>query len=294
MKSSKGMYIIAMLIFGSMGLFVKNINLSSGQIALVRGIIGSIFLLAACPIMKQKLSWKAIRPNLILLVISGTAIGFNWILLFEAYKYTTISNATLSYYFAPVFVTFLSPFILKERLTITKTLCILGAVLGMFFIVGIGGGEGKNHIIGIGYGLFAAVLYAGVIIMNKFLMGLSGLETTLIQLSAASLVLLPYILLTEKFQLQRIDSKSLLLLITVGIIHTGFAYLLYFTAIRKLSGQTIAVFSYTDPISAIIMSSIFFREHMTILQVLGGVLILGATLLSEIYSRRKSTPSHLQ
>ncbi|MHB8129627.1 MAG: DMT family transporter [Mobilitalea sp.] len=294
MKSSKGMYIIAMLIFGSMGLFVKNINLSSGQIALVRGIIGSIFLLAACPIMKQKLSWKAIRPNLLLLVISGTAIGFNWILLFEAYKYTTISNATLSYYFAPVFVTFLSPFILKERLTIMKTLCILGAVLGMFFIVGIGGGEGKNHIIGIGYGLFAAVLYAGVIIMNKFLKGLSGLETTLIQLSAASLVLLPYILLTEKFQLQSIDSKSLLLLITVGIIHTGFAYLLYFTAIRKLSGQTIAVFSYIDPISAIIMSSIFFREHMTIVQVLGGVLILGATLLSEIYSRRKSTPSRFQ
>jgi RarD protein len=287
MKNSKVIYILAMLIFGSIGLFAKNISLSSGQVALVRGIIGSVFLLIACPLMKQKLSWNAIRPNLLLLILSGTAIGFNWILMLEAYKYTTIANATLSYYFAPVFVMFLSPFILKERLTITKTVFILGAILGMFLIVGIGGGEGKNHIIGISYGLSAAVLYASVVIMNKFLKGLSGIETTIIQLGSASVVLLPYVLLTEKIQLFQIDQKSLLFLITLGIVHTGLAYLLYFTAIRKLKGQTIAVFSYTDPISAIIMSGIFLQEQLTLLQVFGGVLILGATFLSEIYDRRK-------
>jgi len=288
MKNSKIIYILAMLIFGSIGLFTRNIDLSSGQIALVRGIIGSTFLLAACPIMKQKLSYKAIRPNLLLLAISGAAIGFNWILLFQAYKYTTISNATLSYYFAPVFVMFLAPFILKERLTAIKTMCILGAVIGMFLIVGVGGGSGKNNMIGIGYGLLAAVLYASVVIMNKFLIGLSGVETTLIQLSAASIVLLPYILATEKIQIFRVDNRSLVFLITLGIIHTGLAYLMYFTAVRKLSGQTIAVFSYTDPISAIIMSSIVFGEKMTLLQLVGGVLILGATFLNEIADRRKN------
>lgn len=293
MKNAKVIYILAMLIFGSIGLFTRNIDLSSGQIALVRGIIGSTFLLAACPLLKQKLSIQAIRANLLLLIISGTAIGFNWILLFQAYKYTTISNATLSYYFAPVFVMFLSPFILKERLTAVKTMCILGAVLGMFFIVGVGGGTGRNHLLGIGYGLFAAVLYASVIIMNKFLKGLSGLETTLIQLGAASIVLLPYILLTEKIQIFQVDHRSMLFLITLGIVHTGLAYLLYFTAIRKLSGQTIAVFSYTDPISAIILSSIVFQERMTLLQIIGGVLILGATFLSETADRRKTALSKL-
>jgi drug/metabolite transporter (DMT)-like permease len=287
MKNTKAIYIIAMLIFGSIGLFAKNIDLTSGQIALVRAIIGSIFLLIACPLMKQKISWKAIRPNLLLLVISGSAIGFNWILMFEAYKYTTIANATLSYYFAPVFVMFLSPFILKERLTITKTVCILGAVIGMFLIVGVGGGEGKNHIIGIGYGLSAAVLYASVVIMNKFLQGLSGIETTIIQLGSASIILLPYILLTEKIQIFQIDHRSLLFLLTLSILHTGIAYLLFFTAIKKLKGQTIAAFSYTDPISAIILSSIFLQENMTLLQIFGGVLILGATFFSEIYDRRR-------
>jgi RarD protein len=288
MKNTKVTYISAMLLFGSIGIFARNIDLSSGQTALVRGLIGSVFLLAACPIMKQKLSIRAIRSNLLLLILSGAAIGFNWILLFHAYKYTTISNATLSYYFAPVLVMFLSPFILKEKLTAIKIICILSAVVGMFCIVGIGGGSGQNHLVGIGYGLAAAVLYASVVIMNKFLKGLSGIETTLIQLSSATVVLLPYILLTEKVRIFQVDSKSLIFMLTVGIVHTGIAYLIYFTAIRGLNGQTIAVFSYVDPISAIILSSIIFRERMTAFQIIGGVLILGATFLNEMADRKIS------
>jgi RarD protein len=228
-----------------------------------------------------------IKPNLLLLMISGAGIGFNWILMLEAYKYTSIANATLSYYFAPVFVVLLSPLLLKERLTPIKVGCVLAALGGMFLIVGIGGGEGKNHVIGISYGLAAAVLYASVVIMNKYLKGLSGLETTLIQISAATVVLFPYTLITEKIRIFNIDTKSAVFLIILGLIHTGLAYLLYFTGMKKLKGQTVAVLSYTDPISAILMSGLFLGEKLTLLQVLGGVLILGATLLSEAYERKQ-------
>lgn len=287
MKNSKGIYIVAMLIFGSIGLFIRGINLPSGQIALVRGVIGCSFLMASCPVMKQKISWSAVKPNLLLLLLSGAAIGFNWILLFEAYKYTSIANATLSYYFAPVFVMFLSPFLLKERLTVLKIICILSAVLGMFFIMGNGGEAGQDNLVGIGFGLSAAILYTGVVITNKYLKGLSGLETTLIQLAAASVVLLPYILLTQKLLIFQLDRRSLVLLLVVGIIHTGMAYLMYFTALRNLSAQTIAVFSYIDPISAIFMSGILLGEGITLLQAAGGALILGATFLSEVAEQRK-------
>jgi len=292
MKHSKVYFMFAMLIFGSLGLFARSIELSSSQVALVRGIVGSLFLLAASHMMRQKLSWKAIRPNLLLLMLSGAAIGFNWIFLFQAYKYTTIPNATLSYYFAPVIVMFLSPLILKERLTKAKIICIFSAIVGMYCIVGISGGAGNSNLRGIEYGLLAAVLYASVILMNKFLKGLSGIETTLMQLGIASIVLLPYVLMTENVQLNELDGKAWILLLTVGIIHTGLAFLLYFTAIQKLSGQTIAVFSYVDPISAIIMSTILLGEQMTFVQVLGGILILGATLLSEIYDKRHLTESN--
>lgn len=281
MNRAKGYLTAAMLIFGSIGLIVRSINLSSVQIAMVRGIVGSLFILVASLMMKQKFSWRAIRANLILLIASGIAIGLNWIFLFEAYRYTSISNATLSYYFAPVFVMFLAPIILKERLTIQKLICITGAVIGMFFIIGIGGEPGKNHLLGVAYGLLAAAFYASDILMNKFIKGLTGLEMTIVQLSTASLVLLPYVLLTEKIQLTRLDRKSLVLLLVVGVIHTGIAYVFYFSAIKKLKGQTIAVLCYIDPISAIIMSSIILGEQLTFLQVMGGILILGATFLNE-------------
>ena len=288
MNKSKMSYISAMLIFGSIGLVSRNIRLSSGQIALARGVIGSIFLLLASKVLKERISWSKVKPNLLLLILSGAGIGFNWILMFEAYKYTSIANATLSYYFAPVFVVLLSPFFLKERLTVIKVGCILAALGGMFLVVGVGGGEGTNHVIGISYGLAAAILYASVIILNKYLKGLSGLETTLIQISAATIVLLPYILLTERIQIFNIDIRSAVFLIIMGLIHTGLAYLLYFTGMKKIKSQTLAVLSYTDPISAIIMSGIFLGEALTVIQIIGGVLILGAALFSEAYDRRQS------
>ncbi len=286
MRQAKLIYIGAMMIFGSIGLVSRNILLSSGQIALTRGIIGSVFLLLAGRVLKERISWRKIKPNLLLLIISGVGIGFNWILMFEAYKYTSIANATLSYYFAPVFVVLVSPFLLKERLTTLKVGCILAALGGMFLIVGNGTG-GRNHVIGIGYGLAAAVLYASVVILNKFLKGLSGLETTIIQISAATLVLFPYILLTEQIKIFHIDMKSAVFLVIMGFIHTGLAYLMYFTGMKKLKGQTVAVLSYTDPIFAILMSGLFLGEGLSMLQLLGGALILGATLLSEVFDRKQ-------
>lgn len=281
------LYISAMLIFGSIGLISRNIDLSSGQIALSRGVIGSIFLLLASWVLKEKLSWSKIKTNLLLLILSGAGIGFNWILMFEAYHYTSIANATLAYYFAPVFVVLLSPLLLKERLTIVKAGGVFAAMIGMFLIVGIGGGEGNDHIIGISYGLAAAVLYASVVIMNKFLKGLTGLETTFIQISCATLVLLPYILLTEPIRILQIDPKSMIFLIIIGLVHTGLAYLMYFTGMKKLKGQSVAVLSYTDPISAILMSGLFLGEALTSLQLLGGLLILGATFYSEVSERKQ-------
>lgn len=276
--------ITAMLIFGSIGTFVKNINLSSSEIALLRGAIGSLFLISASFFLRQKPSFKSIKENIVLLILSGSAIGLNWILLFQSYKYTTISNATLSYYFAPILVIILAPFVLKERLTLAKVACIISAMLGLFLIVKLGGSSTSgsyNHLVGILYGLSAAVLYASVILMNKFIKNLAGFETTLVQLVVAVLVLSPYVFINDHLDFSGINSKSIIFILIVGIIHTGIAYFLYFTAIKELKGQTIAVLSYIDPISAVIIAAMFLGERMSFVQIIGGVLILGSTFLSE-------------
>lgn len=285
----KAYIIAAMLIFGSIGLFVRGIDLPSSEIALFRGIIGSTFLLLSMAILKNKFSWKTIRSNLTILLLSGAAIGANWIFLFEAYKYTTISTATLCYYCAPVIVIMLSPLILKEKLSGLKVACVLASLLGMAFVAGVNNlsASGQNNLLGIAFGLTAAALYASVILMNKFLRGLSGIESSSTQLVIASVVLLPYVLLTEKISFSAFTGQTVLLILTVGIIHTGVAYLLYFSAMQKLPGQTIALFSYVDPITAILLSSLILGEVMSPLQILGALLILGSTLVSELSGSKK-------
>lgn len=274
----------AMLIFGSIGIFVKNIDLASSEIAFLRGVIGSLFLLLTSFLVKHKPSIKALKENALLLLLSGVAVGLNWIFLFESFRYTTISNATISYYFAPIFVMILAPWILREKLTGGKVICIIAAMMGLFLIVqnGAGGTGGSyNHPVGIFYGLVAAGFYASVVLMNKFIKNLSGFETTLVQLMAGALVLFPYILWQGQLDFAGLNSTSIIFILILGIVHTGFAYFLYFTSIQKLKGQTIAVLSYIDPISAVIIAAIFLSESMTFVQVLGGVLILGSTFLSE-------------
>ncbi|MDR6999052.1 EamA family transporter [Neobacillus niacini] len=276
--------ITAMLIWGSIGIFVKNIHLSSSEIALLRGIIGSVFLIFFFMIAKQKPSIQAVKNNLVLLILSGVAVGFNWILLFQSYRYTTVSNATLSYYFAPVFVMALSPLVLKERLTPAKVGCIIAAMIGLFLVVNIGGDSGDgnyHHLTGILYGLSAAAFYASVVLINKFIKNLSGFETTLVQLLVASIILFPYVMMRENLNLTELTSQSIIFIFIIGIIHTGIAYFLYFTSIKELKGQRIAVLSYIDPISAVIFAAIFLGEGMDLLQIIGGILILGSTFLSE-------------
>ncbi|MDO5417016.1 MAG: DMT family transporter [Lachnospiraceae bacterium] len=276
--------ITAMLIFGSIGLFVRNIRLSSSEIALVRGMIGTGVLLAAMGIMKCRISREALKRNFWLLLFSGGAIGANWICLFEAYRYTTISTATLCYYLAPVFVVAVSPFLLKERLTKGKAASILLSLLGMVLVADVFGshGAGPENTRGILFGISAAVLYASVIVTNKFLKNITSMESTAAQLGIASAVLLPYVVLTEELGVFSVDIKTGILLLVVGILHTGFAYLIYFSSIRHLRGQTVALFSYIDPITAIILSAVLMKEEMTILQVIGAMLILGSTLAAEL------------
>ncbi|WP_434793495.1 hypothetical protein TPDSL_32160 [Terrisporobacter petrolearius] len=287
MKKYKLGLIISMLIWGSIGIFVKYINFTSSQIALVRAIVGSIFLIIFSMISKESLSKEKIKSNLLVLICCGICLGFNWIFLFQAYHYTTVSTATICYYLAPIIVMFLSPFLLKEKLNSVKVCCIVAAMIGMLCIVGIDKSSmGENNMVGILYGLSAACFYTGVVILNKFLKGISGRDSAIVQLSVSAIFLLPYVIFTEKISLVGVSSQSIILLLVLGVVHTGIAYLLYFTVIQKIESQTVAIYSYVDPISAIFMSAIILNESMSLLQIIGGILILGSTFISEVYSNK--------
>ena len=285
-SSAKIRLILSMTIFGTIGIFRNYIDLPSSFIAMARGIVGMLFLLFVILVIKRnKINFTAIKKNLVPLLLSGVFIGINWILLFEAYRHTTVSTATLCYYMAPVFVILLSPIIFKERFTLKKSLCALAAVVGMFTISGIFG-DASSNITGILLGIGAAVFYASVILLNKFIKDIEDEEKTMVQLGAAGISILPYVLLTENLATLSPDTTSLILLLIVSILHTGVAYSLYFGSVGRLKVQTTAIFSYIDPVVALILSGLILKEDFTILHLIGSVLILGSAFISEMPSKK--------
>ncbi len=281
--------VAAMCIFGTLSVFVKGIGLSSGEIALWRAVIAVAVILLYKLIRRQKIPFGSLRKDLLPLMISGVAIGFNWILLFEAYKYTSVSVATLSYYFCPVLVMLLSPIIFGERATLKQWLCFLFATAGLVLIIGARPQQnGDKQLLGIALGLGAACLYAFVVLMNKRIVSVGGTDKTVYQFAAAIIVLAVYVPLTSGFQIESLDSKGLLLLVVLGAVHTGLAYCLYFYSVGKLTGQRLAIMSYIDPLVAVLISIVFLKEQVTGLQLAGGAMILGFTLYNELGAQKKT------
>ena len=286
--SSKIYYIISLVIFGTIGVFVKFIPLSSGEIALYRAVLASLMLLIFLIATKQKIIFKNIKSQLPLLFISGAFIGFNWIFLFEAYNYTTVSVATISYYFAPVLVTLVSPIIFKEKMTAKNIICFIFSTIGLVLITGIGDlSSGKSHLIGVAFGLGAALLYASIIIINKLIKNVQGVTRTFIQFVSAIVVLLPYVALTSGFNVSTLNTNGLIVLLIVGLVHTGVTYCMFFSSLKDLKGQQVAILSYIDPLVAVLLSVVALGEKLTLTQALGGLLVLGFALINEIKFKSK-------
>ncbi|MCY7949488.1 DMT family transporter [Bacillus inaquosorum] len=279
---SKIQFILSMIIFGTMGLVVKYIDLSSSETALLSSSIGCLFLIIVFFMMKKTIPWKLVKANAYILFLSGIALGGNWIFLYQSYDHTTLTNATLGYYFAPVFVMILSPFVLKEQLPVKKIVCVGIAIIGMLLVVGNGiSASGTEDLLGIFFGLVAAAFYAALMLINKFIHHMGRLEITIIQLGITALLLLPYVFFTEGFGIFGVSRSSVPFIIILGIVNTGIGFWLFFSGMQKLEGQSIAMLSYVDPFVAILISAIILQEQMTIVQMLGGALLLGSTFVSE-------------
>lgn len=287
-KNARWMLIASMMIFGTLGLFVRNIPVSSGELALYRAILAACMIGAFLLVTKQKIPFANIKKEVPLLLISGIAMGINWILLFEAYKYTTVSVATLSYYFAPVIVTAVCPILFREKLTGKQILCFVMSTVGLVMITGIGDmtDDGKDYV-GILFGLGAAVFYATVILLNKFIKKVEGIHRTFLQFLGAVVTLTPYVAMTGGVTLGGMNGIGWINLLLVGVVHTGVTYCMYFSSLKELPGQKAAILSYIDPLVAVLISVTVLGETMSFWQAVGGLLILGFTLWNEITPKRK-------
>ncbi len=283
-QKSVMMIIASMLIFGTIGIFRRYIPVSSAFLAFSRGILGGLFLLAFIKLQKKTAREKLPAKTVIGLSVTGAIMGINWILLFEAYNHTTVAVATLCYYMQPTIVVLLSPFLFKEKLTPKKGICAVVAITGMVLVSDVIGGKaaGKGNLSGILFGLCAAVFYSAVVIMNKKISGIDSYQKTIIQLFSAGIVMIPYMLLTGGVGSERFDPLTLILLVIVGIVHTGIAYVLYFGSMDGLKAQSVAIFSYIDPVSALLFSALLLKEPLNVVGIIGAIMIIGSAVFSEM------------
>ena len=292
--SEKIKFVSAMIIFGAVGLFAKWIRLSSGEIALCLSFIGALVLLGVTVWSKRKISWRSVKKNAAALLLASMALSCNWIFLFQAYKETTIANAALSYYVAPVLVIMFSPVVLGEKLSIKKVVCIGIALAGLWLIVqNAATAANGRHLLGIGYGLSAAGCYAGLTVINKLIRNLDGLAKTLLQFGLSVVMLFPYVLFGEGFHFASVAGSTVALILVLGILHGGVGFYLFFSGMQGLSGQSIAVLSYIDPLTSLFISVLVVGEHTTLQQFVGAALLLGSIWIGESGGKKSNIHGQL-
>lgn len=287
------MLIASVSIFGTVGLLRKFIKLSSALVALSRSVIGSAFLFFIMLLLRKKPDFLSIKRNALPLLFSSLALGFNWVMLFESYAYISLASATLIYYLAPTLVVFLSVPLFGDKLSVKHIICALVSIVGIVMISGVLDKGVDFNLVGLLLSIGAMLLYATVVLLNRKCGDVPAFDRTFIQLVVSSLVLLPYVLITDQNLFYVADSLSLGLLVVVGIVHTGIAYLLYFTAVGKLKSHTVALFSYLDPTIAVILSFTVLGENFSVFSIVGAILIIGSSIVCESKKQNKKSQTPL-
>ena len=277
------MYIVSLLIFGSNGVFASHIDMTSAEIVCMRTLIGSLALILVLLISRTKLDWAVMKREAFKLIAAGICLGVNWALLFEAYKLMSVSIATLTYYLAPIIVLILSPLLLREKQSARAYIGMGAAVVGLVLAVGLG--DTSVTATGLIVGLGSAVFYAGLIIFNKKIDGVTGLPLTTIEMVIAACVMLPYVLLTGGHVGFPPDMEGTLYLIFLCLVNTGLACWLYFSSMNRLPARAVALFGYVDPVSALIFSAVFLGDRMGVLQIVGAVLVFAGAAFGQSKSK---------
>ncbi len=282
------MTVIAMTLFGTLGMFTRFIDLPASIIVVCRGFIGGLFLLLIIYATGSRVNKDDIYGNMFTLICSGVCLGINWLFLFEAFKSIEISVANVLNYMTPAIVILISPLVFKIKLTTTKLACALVALLGLVMVTGILDGHSiEANYYGLSCGIMAAVFYTGLVIFNKKLRSIGSYDRTFVQLIIAAAIVLVYSLFTVDFGELVFDMDTILLIIFVAIFPTAISFTLYFGSLAYLDAPTSSIYTYMEPLVGIMLGVLVFDENLGPIGWLGAALILGSTFLAEVLEKRR-------
>jgi drug/metabolite transporter (DMT)-like permease len=260
--------ILAMIIWGTLGLFVLKSGLSSINIAFYRCLIGALMLAPFCFYKGYFVQKYFELKQLIPILLGGIFVVLNWILLFESFHYASITLGNVSYYLQPVFLLFLSRIFFKEDISPIKYFFIFLTFIGVLLTINLSSDllfVQQRELIGVGFALLAGFFYSLATLIVKQTKNMPAPMITFLQLSIGTLILLPLSSITHiEYHLDTISYIFIL-----GAVHTVIAFVLYYNSVSQLSTDKIAVASYVDPIAAIATDVLFFDRVLLAIQVVG-------------------------
>ncbi|WP_394824662.1 DMT family transporter [Pendulispora albinea] len=269
---------MAMILSGTIGVFVVESTASSFNVVFFRCIFGAICLGSYCAFRGFFKETGFTAKSLGLAALGGVFIVFNWAFLFSAYRSTSISVATVVYHTQPFYVLLLGAIIFRDKITAGKVAWVLVAFVGVVLVTGLSVAdlEGANaaYLLGVGKALLAAVFYAFATIIAKRLKGIRPHLIALTQVLVGIPLLFPFTTLSEVNNL----GVKWGWLAGLGLIHTCIMYILLYSSYQKLPTPKIAVLSFTYPAVAIIFDMAVYHTRITVLQAVGIPMILIAGL----------------
>lgn len=272
-------YLASLFIFGFNGIFASYVDATSTQIVFLRVLIGTAVLLGAFVVTRKHVSCLQHKRALGFLVLSGCAMGLQWLLLFEAFNHIGVGMATLLNYCGPIIVMALAPFVFKERMTWNTVVGIMVVIGGVLLLNG--SASGSVDVVGIACGLGAAGLYAVMVTFSKKAAAIKGLENTAIQMMSGLAAVFVVLLIKGEANVT-LPLNSVPAMLELGILGTGAACLLYFSGIGEMKAQTVAVLGYLEPLGAVVLSAVILGEAMTSLQLIGAACVIGGACFAQV------------
>lgn len=266
-------YIAAMLIFGTLGIFINEARLDSVTIVFFRCLFGAAALTAYCYWKRMFVPVNFQKKNVWLAVISGVLMVTMWVAFFEAIQRIGISVATVVFHVQPFLVLLIGALVLGERITLDKLSWIGVGFAGLLLATGLhvsGIVLDASYTIGLACTLFAALLYAGVTLITKTMKGMRPHLTALIHCTVGVLMLA----FLASWPMTGIGGAQWGWLIGLGLIHTALGYVLVYGALPRLKNASIAVLTFIYPAAAVAFDFLVYGHALSVLQFAGLALIL--------------------
>ncbi|RJQ18645.1 MAG: hypothetical protein C4560_07075 [Nitrospiraceae bacterium] len=269
--------VIAILIWSSLGIFVRKIGLPNTVIVFyscaIAGLL-QLLLLSLTGQMKKNLCIDGRRNRILLFVAFPLSSLANVLLFYFAFTHTTIANAVLSHYTAPIFVAVMAPFFLKEKNHHTTWIAIILSSIGLWLMLwmpssGKGMSTGSSDTQGIIAGALSGFAYALIILIIRSIASrYISLFIIFIQNSVMAVLLLPFISGTT------VPMNSFLYLAAMGIIHSTIAPIIYVEGFKSTKANEAAILGYFEPVGATVLALVFLNEVPGLFALIGGALIL--------------------